>query len=66
VTPEEFKKALRTLNIATQSEAADMFGIGSTRAVQYYLSGGRKIPGPLSLLVRLAVELPAVRRKLKK
>jgi DNA-binding transcriptional regulator YiaG len=50
MTPDELRAVIRELEL-TQAEFAEKIGV-SARAVRYWLSGQRRIPKTVELLVR--------------
>lgn len=67
MTPEEFKAA-RTRLGWTASEAARVLDVSGSRTVYKWESGERRIPGPVSVLVRalLAGRLPGLPRQARR
>ena len=56
MTPSEFLAARAALGL-TQGALSSALGCGR-RSVQYWEDGGRVIPGPVALLIRLLVAHP--------
>jgi DNA-binding transcriptional regulator YiaG len=70
MTPTELKSARATLGLSAEGFAR-VFGIASGRTVRGWELGERggqpaPIPRPVALLVTLALEMPAVRKRLLK
>ena len=63
MSPEDLKSARKTLGLS-QAEFARVVGVASDRTVRKWEDAERDIPGPVDVLVRLLIALPAARRAL--
>jgi DNA-binding transcriptional regulator YiaG len=63
VTPDELKDARHALGLSAESFAR-VVNVESGRTVRRWESGERDIPGPVQVIVDLALNIPAVRKRL--
>ena len=68
MTPAELKSARHALGLSAESFAR-IFGVASGRTVRGWETGERNgvaatVPTPIAILVRLALDMPAVRDRL--
>lgn len=63
MTPAELKSARHALGLSAEGFAR-VVGVESGRTVRRWEAGERDIPGPVKVLIRIALKLPAARREL--
>lgn len=63
MSPDQFRDARYRLGLS-QADFADLFGIASDRTVRRWEEGEKDIPGPVVILVELALKYADVRRHL--
>jgi len=55
MTPDDFKEARWALNV-NNTQLAEMLGASGSRIIRKWASGETPVPGPVSVLIMLAVD----------
>lgn len=63
MTPAELREARQTLGLSAARFAAAV-GVADGRTVRRWEAGDREIPGSVAILVRLLLDMPAIRKRL--
>jgi len=60
LTPKQLKLARQKLGDISQEELAEMIGIRWARTIRKWEAGERAIPEPVSILIKLFVDIPVL------